>query len=195
MAKASPAPADPIRLVVGLGNPGDAYENTRHNAGAWWVLAEAGPGADWRAHRDLKATLCQLPGGARLLRPTTYMNESGRSLQAVMHFYKIAPEAVLVVHDELDFAPGVARLKFGGGHGGHNGLRDIMQQVGPGFWRLRLGIGHPGHRDRVHGYVLQKPQVDELASITRAIEASRAILPHCLSGEFQGAMRQLHEEV
>ena len=186
-----------IRLIAGLGNPGKDYAGTRHNAGFWWVdhLAAA-------RHVQLKpeskfhgvaGRIGREPQELWLLQPQTFMNASGRAVAALMRFYKIAPAQLLVVHDELDLAPGDARLKKGGGHGGHNGLRDIAAQLGStDFWRLRLGIGHPGDRGAVVDYVLNAPRREEAPLIEDAMERSLRILPLLETGDFPGAMKQLH---
>lgn len=195
MAIPIPVTAKAIRLVIGLGNPGDQYTQTRHNAGTQLVQAMATQaGATWKLENKLKAQVAKLDGRQRLVQSTTFMNDSGQALQAVMQYYKIPIEAVLVIHDELDFGPGTARLKFAGGHGGHNGLRDIIRTMGAQFWRLRLGIGHPGHKDRVHGYVLQRANANDQQRIDDASAQAAAIMPLCFAGEFQQAMQQLHEE-
>src|SRR5262245_42141809 len=155
-----------IDLIVGLGNPGREYERTRHNAGFWWVDAIA---SDKRAHWTKQAkffghTTRVEEGGHDfwLLKPATYMNESGRSVAAVMRFYRIEPGALLVVHEELDLPPGTVKLKKGGGTGGHNGLTDLAEHLGTkDFWRLRIGIGHPGHKDLVADYVLHEARREE----------------------------------
>ena len=187
-------PSQAIKLIVGLCNPGLEYAATRHNAGAWWVeaLAEREGVLVWKKDRQLRGHCAQITAGARLLLPTTFMNDSGRALQAVMQFYKIASPQVMVVHDELDFAPGAIRLKWGGGHGGHNGLRDIIRCVGANFWRLRIGIGHPGHRDRVHGYVLGRPNSADQSAIEQAIADSLNVYSFCAKGAFEAAMQTLH---
>jgi len=187
-----------IRLVVGLGNPGPDYQKTRHNAGAWlldelaWDYKQS-----WRAENKFfgEAARASLPGGGDLwlLKPTTFMNLSGQSVVALARFYKILPNEILVVHDELDLPPGSARFKQGGGHGGHNGLKDIIAKLGtPDFWRLRLGIGHPGERTEVVNYVLKKPRAEEQAEIDQAIVSALAVLPQALAGDMAGAMKQLH---
>ncbi|MDA8382177.1 MAG: aminoacyl-tRNA hydrolase [Betaproteobacteria bacterium] len=186
-----------IRLIVGLGNPGAEYELTRHNAGFWWVesLAQA-EGVRLRAESKFHGLVGRVPragGEVWLLTPQTYMNESGRAVLALMRFYKIPPDALLVVHDDLDLPPGAARLKRGGGHGGHNGLRDIVAHLGtPDFWRLRLGVGHPGERHAVVDYVLGIPRREEFASIEEAIGRSRQCLPLMEGGDFAAAMNRLH---
>ena len=185
-----------IRLIVGLGNPGRDYARTRHNAGFWWVIQCAE-----QMHVVLKpesrffgvAGRCQSGAEINFLLPQTFMNLSGKSVASLVRFYKIEPEEVLVVHDELDLSPGVARLKLGGGHGGHNGLKDIAAQLGsPQFWRLRLGIGHPGQKNEVANYVLNPPKVDEADLIESAIIQSLVVLPEILRGDFEAAMLKLH---
>ncbi len=190
-----------IRLIVGLGNPGPDYEQTRHNAGFWLVDQLA---ADLNTAFTLdkgfhgfvaKGTLQGRP--LLLLKPTTFMNRSGQAVGAVMHFYKLAPEQVLVVHDELDLMPGHVKLKQGGGHAGHNGLRDILTVLpNPKFWRLRVGIGHPrtlGLAQQVAAFVLSAPRRDELERIDAALERCRVIMPQLLAGDFPRATAQLHE--
>jgi PTH1 family peptidyl-tRNA hydrolase len=184
-----------IRLVVGLGNPGKEYERTRHNAGFWLVERFAtSSGVHFRKDPKYQALVARLPdNGAWLLMPQGFMNASGRAVQMLAGFFKIQPAEILVVHDELDFAPGVARVKQGGGIGGHNGLRDISQRVAShDYWRLRLGIGHPGDKNAVADYVLNKPSADDKALIDQAIERSLQVLPEMLKGDMQGAMQKLH---
>jgi len=186
-----------IKLFVGLGNPGTEYEGTRHNAGFWWVDALA---------RELKLHLSMDKGYhglvARgnvhgrpvwLLEPQTYMNVSGRSVSALARFFKIAPEEILVVHDELDVVPGQAKLKLGGSHAGHNGLRDIHAQLGTGdYWRLRLGIGHPGVKSEVVDWVLRKPAPDQREAIEGCIERTLKAVPALLAGEMDKATLIVH---
>ncbi len=155
-----------IKLIVGLGNPGQKYDGTRHNAGFWAVDAIATTlGGSWAEERKFKGAAARVMVDGvdlRLLRPDTFMNRSGQSVGPLAQFFKIAPEEILVIHDELDLPPGRMRLKCGGGHGGHNGLKDIQAALGSAdFWRLRIGVGHPGHRDAVVGYVLTNPPPDE----------------------------------
>ena len=188
---------DGIKLIVGLGNPGPQYEATRHNAGFWWVdEIAAAHGARLAAEAKFFGTAGRMQhagNDAWLLKPATFMNASGRAVAALAAFYKIAPEAVLVVHDELDLPPGAAKLKKGGGHGGHNGLKDIARALGtPDFWRLRLGIGHPGDRNAVVNFVLHTPGRDEMQQIEQAMDAGAAILPQLLAGRFEDAMLKLH---
>ncbi|TCW31639.1 aminoacyl-tRNA hydrolase [Gulbenkiania mobilis] len=186
-----------MRLIVGLGNPGPDYEKTRHNAGFWLVDELAWT---WKASLRPETKFSGEAGRASvngqdiwLLKPMTYMNLSGQAVAALARFYKIAPEEILVVHDELDLPPGVARFKQGGGHGGHNGLKDIIARLGtPNFWRLRLGIGHPGDRNEVVNFVLKKPRAEEMQAIEDAIRAAQSVFPAVLAGDMAGAMKTLH---
>lgn len=191
----------PIRLIVGLGNPGPEYETTRHNAGFWLVDHFAD---DLHAGFNLDKNFFAWVAKARhqglpvlLAKPATFMNKSGQAVGALARFYKLAPEQILVVHDELDLMPGQVKLKLGGGHAGHNGLRDIQSALGaPGFWRLRIGIGHPrslGLAQEVAAFVLNPPRRDELDAIERSLERCRAVLPALLEGRYPQAMNQLHE--
>ena len=187
---------DSIKLLVGLGNPGDKYEATRHNAGFWWIDQVA---ASTKSKLVLNSKLFGVVGKLKasndvwLLKPTTFMNASGKAVAALANYYKITPAQILVVHDELDLPPETAKLKKGGGHGGHNGLKDITAALGtPDFWRLRLGIGHPGDRNEVINFVLKAPLKDELTAINRCIDDSVNILPQLLSGDFENAMLKLH---
>jgi PTH1 family peptidyl-tRNA hydrolase len=186
-----------IRLLVGLGNPGPEYESTRHNAGFWWVDAAARRlGASLlpqRSYFGLAARASTSYGPLWLLQPMTYMNLSGRSVAALARFYKIAPEEVLVAHDELDLMPGQVKIKFGGGHAGHNGLKDIHAQLGsPDYWRLRLGIGHPGVKAEVVDYVLRKPMPEQRELIEQTIARSVEALDLLLAGEMERAMMKIH---
>jgi PTH1 family peptidyl-tRNA hydrolase len=184
-----------IRLVVGLGNPGKDYERTRHNAGFWLVERFAvQSGVALRKDGKYQALVGRMPdNGAWLVQPQSFMNASGRAVQMLAGFFKIQPAEILVVHDELDFEPGTAKIKQGGGIAGHNGLKDISQRLGShDYWRLRLGIGHPGDKNAVADYVLQKPSAEDRTEIDEAIGRSIEILPLCLSGDMQGAMQKLH---
>lgn len=187
----------PIQLVVGLGNPGRQYEYSRHNAGAWFVrlLAEH-CGATFKLETKFKAEVARATLADHqfwLLSPTTYMNESGLAVRAFANFYKIPANAILIAHDELDFPPGVIKLKLGGGAGGHNGLRSIANQLGnKDFLRLRIGIGHPGHKDRVHDYVLGKPKPADFELIIQAIQNVGVVLEDILAGNIDTAMTALH---
>ena len=187
-----------IELIVGLGNPGGNYAQTRHNAGFWCVdaLAQRNGGV-FRVEAKFQAQVCKISLAQRdcwLLKPTTFMNRSGIAVAALAGFYKIPVENILVVHDELDLPPGVARLKQGGGHGGHNGLRDIIAQLGANFMRLRLGIGHPGDRDAVVDYVLQRPSLADCQQIEAAMDAALQVMPDAVHGEMQRAMHSLHSQ-
>jgi|TARA_R110002126_G_scaffold272886_1_gene417194 PTH1 family peptidyl-tRNA hydrolase len=188
-----------IKLIVGLQNPGASYEPTRHNAGGWFVRALADTcGAEFRAHKSFHGDVASinLDGHAcHLLLPTTWMNQCGRSVRALCQFYRIAPENVLIAHDELDLSVGVVRFKTGGGHGGHNGLRDLIANLqGPGFQRLRIGIGHPGSKDLVLDYVLGKPSSSDKHAINQAILCAIDVTPKLLGGQFSSAMNILHTD-
>jgi len=185
-----------IRLVVGLGNPGKEYERTRHNAGFWLVerFAQAN-GLVLRKDPKFKALVGKHADGTWLLLPQSFMNLSGQPVQMLAGFFKIKPEEVLVVHDELDFPPGTVRLKQGGGIAGHNGLKDISQRLATHeYWRLRLGVGKPPAGTDGADYVLQKPPAEERAAIDAAIEKSIAVLPQIIAGDMQAAMNKLHTE-
>lgn len=189
---------DGIDMIVGLGNPGRQYEDTRHNAGAWFVerlarLHHASLTPDAKV-KGLTARISVHGHDLRLLIPTTFMNVSGQAVAPLANFFKISPERILVAHDELDLPPGTAKLKQGGGHGGHNGLRDIISKLGnnANFGRLRIGIGHPGSADQVSGYVLGKPPSAEQRMIDDAISEAIAILPDLLGGHPAKAMNRLH---
>ena len=186
-----------IRLLVGFGNPGPEHSRTRHNAGFWFLDAYArGENATLAYDRKLHGEVgkVRIDGdNVMLLKPTTYMNKSGQSVVAALSYFKIAPEEMLVAHDELDLPPGTARLKFDGGHGGQNGLRDTIQQLGHGkFHRLRIGIGHPGHKDRVTPWVLGRASRADEDAILDAVGLSLAVLPLALAGNFNEAMKRLH---
>jgi PTH1 family peptidyl-tRNA hydrolase len=185
-----------IRLIVGLGNPGKEYERTRHNAGFWLVERFASAnGVVLRKDTKFKALVGKDKAGAWLLLPQSFMNASGQPVQMLAGFFKIKPEEVLVVHDELDFAPGTARLKQGGGIAGHNGLKDISQRLATHeYWRLRLGVGKPPAGTEGADYVLQKPSAEDRAAIDEAIARSLEVLPLCLAGDMQAAMTRLHTE-
>jgi PTH1 family peptidyl-tRNA hydrolase len=186
-----------LRLIVGLGNPGPEHARTRHNAGFWLVDALA---ERERVRFGLESKLfgetarVEIAGQpVWLLKPATFMNLSGKSVAAALRYWKIEPEEALLVHDELDLPPGVARLKFDGGHGGQNGLRDTIRLLGHGkFHRLRIGIGHPGHKDKVTPWVLGKPGRDDEAMILRAIDDAIDALPLAVQGNFPDAMTRLH---
>jgi PTH1 family peptidyl-tRNA hydrolase len=188
---------EPLRLIVGLGNPGAQYEDTRHNAGFWWVEALARKlGVSFKPESKFHGRVARWNGKSGeiwLLCPDTFMNLSGKSVAALARFYKIEPESVLVAHDELDLPPGGARLKQGGGHGGHNGLKDLHAQLGSSnYWRLRIGIGHPGDREAVVGYVLGKPQPAERDLIDKGIAAALDVWPELSAGNLPAAQLKLH---
>lgn len=189
----APMSATPIRLLVGLGNPGPDYEETRHNAGFWLIDRLARQQSCTPRLESKFNALYARSGELHMLWPQTYMNRSGMSVAALCRFFKITPEEMLVIHDELDMPPGAARFKQGGGHGGHNGLKDIISAVNtPMFWRLRLGIGHPGDKSQVADFVLKRPRLEEQTLIDTAIEHALDALPAALKGDWPTAMKQLH---
>jgi PTH1 family peptidyl-tRNA hydrolase len=186
-----------LRLIVGLGNPGAEHARTRHNAGFWFADALAAQaGARFGMESKLHGETAKVSIGGTpvwVLKPSTWMNLSGKAVNAALRYFKIEPEECLLAHDELDLPPGTARLKFDGGHGGQNGLRDTMQLLGHGrFHRLRIGIGHPGHKDRVPPWVLGRAGRDDEAAILRAIDDALDVLPLAVAGEFNEAMKRLH---
>jgi PTH1 family peptidyl-tRNA hydrolase len=188
-----------ILLIVGLANPGAEYEQTRHNAGAWFVSTLADDANITLRHNPkfhgLHGTAKVKGHDCHLLIPSTYMNHSGQAIQALASYYKIGPRQILVAHDELDLQPGTIRLKFDGGHGGHNGLRDTIHHLSTKeFYRLRIGIGHPGAGHDVSDYVLSPPRKSERAEIDTALHQAEGILPLVMAGEFQKAMQFLHTE-
>lgn len=187
-----------IDLIVGLGNPGSQYEQTRHNAGFWFVEEIARlKGAQFRPESKFSGDVCKVTLEGRdiwLLKPDTFMNRSGQAVQRLASFYKIPTENILVAHDELDLEPGTARLKSAGGHGGHNGLRDIIAQMGKEFHRLRIAIGHPGHRDQVSDYVLHRASKDEQISIENSIDDALRVLPLLAEGSWEKAVHRLHSK-
>lgn len=188
-----------VALIVGLGNPGPQYEETRHNAGFWFVDAIArSQGQSFRAEGKFFGDVAKVNIGGQqvwLLKPNTYMNRSGQAVAALANFYKIPLEQTLVVHDELDLLPGTARLKQGGGHGGHNGLRDIVTQMGDNnFMRLRVGIGHPGNSKQVADFVLHRASQEEQRLIDESLDRALKVLPQAVTGELQKAMNALHTQ-
>ncbi|MCW5605096.1 MAG: aminoacyl-tRNA hydrolase [Burkholderiales bacterium] len=190
-----------MKLVVGLGNPGKKYEDTRHNAGYWLVdrLAADG-GARFSTEKKFHGEVARLTSGSTdmwLLKPATFMNASGQAVEAFAGFYRIVPQDILIAHDELDLAPGVAKLKFGGGISGHNGLRDVVARLSTqAFWRLRIGIGHPrenaASEQEVIDYVLHAPRAEERAAIADAIARSLGVWPLLAEGKHEAAMHRLH---
>lgn len=186
-----------IKLFVGLGNPGPEYEATRHNAGFWWIDALARELKTTlvpeRSHHGLVARTSVHGHNVWLLQPQTFMNLSGKSVASLARFFKIQPEEILVAHDELDIAPGQVKLKRGGSHAGHNGLRDIHAQLGsPDYWRLRIGIGHPGIKAEVANWVLKKPSPEERTLIENSIEHSLKAYSAMLAGDMDKAMLLIH---
>ncbi len=186
-----------IQLIVGLGNPGTEYEPTRHNAGFWFVdelarRCQQSFRVEARFHSEVAR--CELQGAeCRLQKPLTYMNRSGQAVRALMQFFRIPVEQILVVHDELDLPVGTIKLKKGGGHGGHNGLRDLISHLGSGaFYRLRIGIDHPGHKDQVVDYVLRQPGKQERRLTDDAIDAALEVMPAVIGGHMEKAMHRLH---
>lgn len=188
-----------IKLIVGLGNPGPEHLLTRHNAGFWFVDALAKKNAlRFRREKRFHAEVCRLATSAAdcfLCKPASFMNQSGMAVQAIASFYKIVPEEILVVHDEIDLPPGVIRLKRGGGHGGHNGLRDIIATLADkNFNRLRIGVGHPGSSDQVVDYVLDRAPAPEEELIMQGITSALDLIPQILAGELQKVMNKLHKK-
>ena len=186
-----------IRLLVGLGNPGPEYTDTRHNAGFWFIDAVArelkANLAPERSYFGLVARVNRPDGPIWLLEPMTFMNLSGKSVGALARFFKIAPAEILVAHDELDLLPGHVKVKFGGSHAGHNGLKDIQGQLGSAdFWRLRLGIGHPGVKAEVVNYVLRKPMAEQRDAIDKSIERALTALDLLIDGDMERALMKVH---
>jgi peptidyl-tRNA hydrolase, PTH1 family len=186
----------PLRVIVGLGNPGPEHQTTRHNAGFWFVdVLARRHGGEFRDYRKYSGETARVTIAGRdlvLVKPTTYMNRSGLSIRQVSDFFKIAPDDILVAHDELDLPVGSIRLKHGGGHGGHNGLRDTIAHVGESFWRLRLGIGHPGTKSEVIDYVLTRAPGAEQEAILDAVNTAADVMPLLLEQGAERAMTKLH---
>lgn len=187
-----------LRAIVGLGNPGPEHANDRHNAGFWLLDALAHSGrVQFHLEHKFSGDLARLTLAGQellLLKPTTFMNRSGQAVQALLSFYKFEPQEVLVAHDELDLPPGTARLKQGGGHGGHNGLRSLHEHIGPDYLRLRIGIGHPGHKDRVHDHVLSRPDKSQKQAMEDALTRSLEMLPVLLGEGWDKATQRLHTD-
>jgi PTH1 family peptidyl-tRNA hydrolase len=186
-----------IKLLVGLGNPGNEYEDTRHNAGFWWIDAVARELkvslVPERSYHGLVARTTVNGQNVWLLEPQTFMNLSGKSVNALARFFKIQPREILVAHDELDIVPGEAKLKLGGSHAGHNGLRDIHAQLGAAdYWRLRIGVGHPGDKAEVVSWVLKKPMLEHRKAIDDSIHRAVNALPLLLAGDMEKAMVRIH---
>lgn len=189
-------PGTSLKVIVGLGNPGPDHLLTRHNAGFWFVDALAARfGGRFRSHSRFQGEICRVSLGGNettLLKPSTYMNRSGLAIRALFDFQKVTSTEILVVHDELDLPPGTARFKFGGGHGGHNGLRDTITHIGADFWRLRIGIGHPGDKSQVIDYVLRRaPKQEEAVILESVADCVEALITFVEQGA-EKAMNELH---
>ena len=186
----------PIRIIAGLGNPEDRYERTLHNAGFWFVDALARKyGGIFKYEKKFDADSCRVKMHGEdvwLVRPQSYMNNSGQPIRGLLDYYRLGVNELLVAHDEIDLPPGTVRLKEGGGHGGHNGLRDIVRHCGADFLRLRLGVGHPGDKDQVTNYVLKRASSDVEAAIERNIDDAMAVMPELVDGDINAAMKKLH---
>ncbi|MFN3234549.1 MAG: aminoacyl-tRNA hydrolase [Gammaproteobacteria bacterium] len=185
-----------IKLLIGLANPGAEYARTRHNAGGWFVERVAEDHhATLRNESKLKASFCKIPNIPPLMLavPSVYMNQSGETVKALLNFYKLSPKEILIAHDDIDLGVGQIKIKETGGHGGHNGLRDIFKHIGTqDFWRLRIGVGHPGNKNLVTNYVLKPPSISDRKAIDEVIDQAAMVLPDILSGDMQKAMQQLH---
>jgi len=185
-----------IRIIAGLGNPEDRYERTLHNAGFWFVDALARKyGGSFRYEKKFDAESCRINLYGEevwLVKPQSYMNNSGQPIRGLLDYYRLGVNQLLVAHDEIDLPPGTTRLKEGGGHGGHNGLRDIIQHCGPDFLRLRMGVGHPGEKHQVTNYVLKRGSSDTEAAIERDIDDAIAVMPELVDGNIPAAMKKLH---
>jgi peptidyl-tRNA hydrolase, PTH1 family len=186
----------PLKMIVGLGNPGPEHLLTRHNAGFWFVDALSSKlGGRWRAHTKFQGEISKVPlggGEITLLKPATYMNRSGLSVRALCDYLKVDPKEILVVHDELDLPVGDVRFKLGGGPGGHNGVRDVITHLGPDFWRLRIGVGHPGDKDEVIDYVLRRAPKDEEEKLLASVDEALQMLPVFVEQGSERAMNDLH---
>lgn len=188
-----------IKAIVGLGNPGPRYFETRHNAGFWFVDALAGRSAagGFRDDSRLQGQLASVLMNARktwLFKPQCFMNQSGLAVAHLARYYRLEAEDLLVVHDEIDLPPGVARFKSGGGHGGHNGLRDLHRHIGNGYHRLRIGVGHPGHKDEVVDYVLRRPRAEEQQAIDKSIDIALDVIAGYACGDRANATKALHTQ-
>jgi PTH1 family peptidyl-tRNA hydrolase len=187
-----------LSVIAGLGNPEDRYERTLHNAGFWFVDALAKKyGADFRVEKRFDAELCRIKiagGEVWLVKPQSFMNLSGGPVRSVLDYYRLSTDKLLVAHDEIDLPPGTVRLKKGGGHGGHNGIRDVIGHCGADFMRLRLGVGHPGDKDRVTGYVLQQASRQIESDVMRNIDEAMQVIPMLVEGGLNAAMKELHTQ-
>jgi PTH1 family peptidyl-tRNA hydrolase len=185
-----------LSIIAGLGNPEDKYERTLHNAGFWFVDAAARKyGGLFRYEKKFDAEICKVRiAGSEvwLVKPQSYMNHSGQPVRAVLDYYRLNPRHMLVAHDEIDLPPGTVRLKQGGGHGGHNGIRDVIAHCGRDFMRLRIGVGHPGEKDKVTGYVLKRASADIEAAVERNVDEALDVTPMIIDDGLNAAMKQLH---
>ena len=185
-----------IRIIAGLGNPEDKFERTLHNAGFWFVDALARKyGGSFRYEKKFDADYCRINLHGEdvwLVKPQSYMNNSGQPIRGLLDYYRLRTAELLVAHDEIDLPPGTVRLKEGGGHGGHNGLRDIVRHCGADFVRLRLGVGHPGDKEQVTNYVLKRGSSDVEAAIERNIDDAIVVIPELVEGDINAAMKKLH---
>ena len=186
----------PIRIIAGLGNPDEKYERTLHNAGFWFVDELARKyGGSFRYEKKFDADYCRIDLHGEdvwLVKPQSFMNSSGQPIRGMLDYYRLRTNELLVAHDEIDLPPGTVRLKEGGGHGGHNGLRDIIRHCGNDFLRLRLGVGHPGEKHKVTNYVLKRGSADIEAAVERNIDDAVAVMPELVEGNVAAAMKQLH---
>ena len=192
------AQAEPIQLIVGLGNPGPKYTVTRHNAGFWFLdLFAQQYRVSFRSESKFKCKVASIDSGQErvwLLKPDTFMNLSGESIGPFAKYYQISPTNTLVVHDEIDLPPGTVRYKLGGGHGGHNGLRDIFKHFSREFWRLRIGVGHPGNKEEVISFVMRSPAAEEQRLVDDSISKALETMQNVLEGDMEAAMRLLHQK-
>ena len=185
-----------VTMIAGLGNPDSKYERTLHNAGFWFVDALLRKyGGEFRYDKKFDADICRIDMHGNevwLVKPQSYMNLSGGPVRGVLDYYRLRPENLLVAHDEIDLPPGTVRLKLGGGHGGHNGMRDVIQHCGPDFMRLRVGVGHPGEKSQVTNYVLKKGSADVEAAVENSIDDAVAVMPILIEDGMNAAMKKLH---
>jgi PTH1 family peptidyl-tRNA hydrolase len=185
-----------LSIIAGLGNPEEKYERTLHNAGFWFVDAVARKyGGDFRYEKKFDAECCKVSISGSdiwLLKPQSYMNQSGSPVRAALDYYRLNARHLLVAHDEIDLPPGTVRLKQGGGHGGHNGIRDVMQHCGKDFMRLRIGVGHPGEKDKVTGYVLKRASTSIAAAVEKNVDDALDVMPLLIEGGLNAAMKALH---
>ena len=190
--------AKPIRIIAGLGNPEEKYEQTLHNAGFWFVDALARKyGGMFRFEKKFDADYCRINLHGEdvwLVKPQNYMNQSGPPIRGMLDYYRLQPGELLVAHDEIDLPPGTVRIKEGGGHGGHNGLRDIIRHCGADFLRLRLGVGHPGEKHKVTNYVLKRGSAEVESAVERNIDDAMAVMPELVDGDINAAMKKLHTQ-